>query len=163
MARPLVALLFFGTLPLVHSSTGLVSHPRRMYLIFIVLTSVIKGHFGAWGYFNTDGFGLNEQFQWCKDMDMLPVLAVPDGHYTDDEVVEPQDLQPWIQSAIDEIHYFIVSFFCLKLRSLYCSKVVNSSTIGPRLYCIWCPPCLSWLPGAMASSLRRNWERGQFV
>jgi len=65
------------------------------------------GHEGAWGYFNTDGFGLNEQFQWCKDMDMLPVLAIPDGHYIDGEVVEPQDLQPWIQSAIDEVHYFV--------------------------------------------------------
>lgn len=28
------------------------------------------GHAGAWGYYNTDGFGLNELFTWCQDLKM---------------------------------------------------------------------------------------------
>jgi len=66
------------------------------------------GHMGAWGYYDTDGLGLNEYFQWAKDLNMEPVLAVADGHYIDFEVVPcGAPLQPWIQSAIDEIHYVI--------------------------------------------------------
>lgn len=36
---------------------------------------------------------------------MEPILAVPDGHYIDFEVVPEDQIQAWVQDALDEVEY----------------------------------------------------------
>lgn len=63
------------------------------------------GHAGAWGYYNTDGLGLDEYFHWCIDLDMEPVLGVFTGHSLDGEVVSEEDFQPWVDDVLNELEY----------------------------------------------------------
>jgi alpha-N-arabinofuranosidase len=64
------------------------------------------GHPSPWHYWSTDGFGLLEFFEWCEDLHMKPVLAVYAGYALLHEHVPPgPDLEPYVQSAIDEIEY----------------------------------------------------------
>ncbi|HEX4066562.1 MAG TPA: alpha-L-arabinofuranosidase C-terminal domain-containing protein [Acidobacteriaceae bacterium] len=64
------------------------------------------GHPSPWKYWSTDGFGLLEFFEWCEDLHMKPVLAVYAGYSLEHEHVNPgTDLEPYVQSALDEIEY----------------------------------------------------------
>ncbi len=64
------------------------------------------GHASPWGYWSTDGFGLLEFLEWCEDLHMQPVLAVYAGYSLRGEHVTPgPDLEPYVQSALDEIEY----------------------------------------------------------
>lgn len=64
------------------------------------------GHNGPWGYRSTDGLGLLEFLKWCEDMHARPVLAVYAGYSLNGEHVNPEaDLEPFVQSALDEIEY----------------------------------------------------------
>lgn len=65
------------------------------------------GHFDdAWGYFSSDGLGLLEYLEWCKDLHMAPVLAVYAGYSLGGEHVDPgPKLRPYVQDALDEIQY----------------------------------------------------------
>ncbi len=64
------------------------------------------GHPSPWHYWSTDGFGLLEFFEWCEDLHMKPVLAVYAGYSLAHEHVTPgPDLEPYVQSALDEIEY----------------------------------------------------------
>jgi alpha-N-arabinofuranosidase len=64
------------------------------------------GHESPWGYWSTDGLGLLEYLEWCEDLHMEPLLAVFAGYTLNHEHVEPgPDLQPCVQSALDEIEY----------------------------------------------------------
>jgi alpha-L-arabinofuranosidase len=64
------------------------------------------GHWGPWGYRSTDGMGLLEFLRWCQEMDAQPVLAVYAGYSLDSQHVNPgPDLEPYVQSALDEIEY----------------------------------------------------------
>ena len=64
------------------------------------------GHPSPWSYWSTDGFGLLEFFDWCEDLHMQPVLAVYAGYSLAQEHVNPgPDLDPYVQSALDEIEY----------------------------------------------------------
>lgn len=64
------------------------------------------GHPSPWRYWSTDGFGLLEFFEWCEDLHMHPVLAVYAGYSLMHEHVSPgPDLEPYVQSALDEIEY----------------------------------------------------------
>jgi alpha-L-arabinofuranosidase len=59
----------------------------------------------AWGYWSTDGMGLLEYLEWCEQLGAKPMLAVFAG-YTLNHTVVPQDqLQPYVQDALDEIQY----------------------------------------------------------
>jgi len=64
------------------------------------------GHPSPWSYWSTDGFGLLEFLEWCEDLHMQPVLAVYAGYSLHGEHVAPgADLEPYVQSALDEIEY----------------------------------------------------------
>src|SRR5579863_7514759 len=64
------------------------------------------GHQGPWGYRSTDGMGLLEFLRWCEDMGAEPVLAVYAGYSLRGEHVNPgDDLEPFVQDALDEIEY----------------------------------------------------------
>lgn len=64
------------------------------------------GHPSPWNYWSTDGFGLLEFLEWCEDLKMQPVLAVYAGYSLRKEHVNPgPDLEPYVQSALDEIEY----------------------------------------------------------
>ena len=66
------------------------------------------GHRSPWGYRSTDGMGLLEFLQWSEDMKAKPLLAVYAGYALNGEYTKPgPDLQPVVQSALDEIEYVI--------------------------------------------------------
>lgn len=64
------------------------------------------GHPSPWNYWSTDGLGLLEFFEWCKDLHMRSVLAVYAGYSLQHEHINPgPDLEPYVQSALEEIEY----------------------------------------------------------
>ncbi|HVU26515.1 MAG TPA: alpha-L-arabinofuranosidase C-terminal domain-containing protein [Verrucomicrobiae bacterium] len=66
------------------------------------------GHSSPWSYRSTDGLGFLEFLEWCEDMKAQPVLAVYAGYSLKGMHVDPgPDLQPYVQSALDEIEYVI--------------------------------------------------------
>jgi len=62
---------------------------------------------GTWGYTNTDGLGLIEYMLWAQDIGMEPILAIWDGLYLNDTIVSEADLQPYVQSALDELEFLM--------------------------------------------------------
>lgn len=63
-------------------------------------------HPSPWRYQSSDGMGLLEFLEWCEDLHMSPVLAVYAGYSLRGEHVNPgPDLEPYIQSALEEIEY----------------------------------------------------------
>jgi alpha-L-arabinofuranosidase len=66
------------------------------------------GHFNsAWGYWSQDGMGLLEYLELAEQLHASPVLAVWAGYTLTGTVVPQSQLQPYVQSALDEIQYAI--------------------------------------------------------
>lgn len=65
------------------------------------------GYPGTWGYQNTDGLGLIEYMLWAKDLNMEPVLAIWSGHYLNGDSLTKKALQPYVQSALDELEFLM--------------------------------------------------------
>lgn len=65
------------------------------------------GRFGTWTYINTDGLGLAEYLNWCQDLDAEPILAIYDGHSLDNTSVAENNIQPWIDDAMNELEYVL--------------------------------------------------------
>lgn len=63
------------------------------------------GRAGTWRYQNTDGQGLIEYLNWCKDLGIEPFLAVWGGLYLDGTVVSAAALQPYVQDALNELEF----------------------------------------------------------
>ncbi|MGC9199988.1 MAG: alpha-L-arabinofuranosidase C-terminal domain-containing protein [Acidobacteriaceae bacterium] len=64
------------------------------------------GHQGPWGYWSTDQFGLLEFLDWTQDLHIEPILAVYAGYSLKGDHVTPgKDLEPYVQSALDEVEY----------------------------------------------------------
>jgi alpha-N-arabinofuranosidase len=64
------------------------------------------GHPGCWGYRSSDGLGLLEFLEWAEDLGAEPVLAIYAGYSLGGNFVRPgPDLQPYVDSALDEIEY----------------------------------------------------------
>lgn len=64
------------------------------------------GHQAPWTYWSTDGMGLLEFLEWCEDLHIEPLLAVYAGYSLRGMHVNPgADLQPYVQSALDEVEY----------------------------------------------------------
>ncbi|KRF42176.1 LamG-like jellyroll fold domain-containing protein [Paenibacillus sp. Soil787] len=59
----------------------------------------------AWGYRSTDGLGLLEYLEWCKDLNVVPVLGVYAGYSLNGSYVPAEQLGPYVQDALDEIEY----------------------------------------------------------
>ena len=66
------------------------------------------GHFNsAWGYWSQDGMGLLEYLELAEELHASPVLAVWAGYTLTGTVVPQSQLEPYVQSALDEIQYAI--------------------------------------------------------
>lgn len=65
------------------------------------------GRQGDWGYVNTDGLGLLEYLTWCEDLGMEPIMAVWAGFALGGTSVAQNQLNPYIQQAIDQINFVI--------------------------------------------------------
>ena len=65
------------------------------------------GYSGTWTYFNTDGLGLLEYMLWAKDLGMEPVLAVWSGLYLNETHVSKNEIEPYVQSALDELEFLM--------------------------------------------------------
>jgi alpha-L-arabinofuranosidase len=63
------------------------------------------GHPSPWFYWSTDGLGLLEFLEWCEDLKVEPVLAVYAGYALGGSHVTGKDLEPYVQSALDEVEY----------------------------------------------------------
>jgi alpha-N-arabinofuranosidase len=64
------------------------------------------GHQAPWTYWSSDGLGLLEFLEWCEDLKIEPVLAVYAGYaLRGDHITPGKDLEPFVQSAIDEVEY----------------------------------------------------------
>jgi len=69
------------------------------------------GHLNdAWGYWSTDGYGLDEFFLQCSDMGMEPIYGINAGlmlGYNGDpnNTVPMNEMGPWVQDALDLIEY----------------------------------------------------------
>jgi alpha-L-arabinofuranosidase len=59
----------------------------------------------AWGYWSTDGMGLLEYLEWCEQLGAKPLLAVYAGYSLNGSRVPQDQLQPYVQDALDEIQY----------------------------------------------------------
>ncbi|PBK98458.1 arabinofuranosidase [Armillaria gallica] len=67
------------------------------------------GRSGDWGYINTDGLGLLEYLLWCEDLEMEPIMAVWAGYGLGGQSIAEDDLEPYIQSAIDQALFIYIA------------------------------------------------------
>lgn len=65
------------------------------------------GRQGDWSYPNTDALGLVEFFLWCHDMNLTPILALWSGLTLGGGAIEPADIGPYVQDALDELEYLM--------------------------------------------------------
>ena len=69
------------------------------------------GHWCPWGYWSTDGFGLDEYLQFCADAGMEPLyglycgLSLAYGANTTNVVVPLSQMGPYVQDALDLVQY----------------------------------------------------------
>lgn len=74
-------------------------------------TSLRPGHLNdAWGYWSTDGFGLQEYLQFCQDIGMAPLYGINAGlslgyNGSANNTVPLSEMGPWVQDAVDLIQY----------------------------------------------------------
>jgi alpha-L-arabinofuranosidase len=61
----------------------------------------------AWGYWSQDGMGLLEYLEMAEELGAQPILAVFAGYTLNGTVVPQNQLEPYVQSALDEIQYAI--------------------------------------------------------
>jgi alpha-L-arabinofuranosidase len=61
----------------------------------------------AWGYWSQDGMGLLEYLEMAEELGAQPILAVFAGYTLNGSVVPQDQLEPYVQSALDEIQYAI--------------------------------------------------------
>ena len=64
----------------------------------------------AWGYWSTDGYGVDEMFRECEDMGMTPLYAINAGlalgfNGNTNNTVPLNQMGPWVQDALDLIQY----------------------------------------------------------
>ncbi|KAH7097271.1 glycoside hydrolase [Auriculariales sp. MPI-PUGE-AT-0066] len=65
------------------------------------------GRLGDWSYINTDGLGLMEYLQWAEDLDATVILGVYAGYSLNGASVPQDELQPYIQEVLDELHFLL--------------------------------------------------------
>ena len=74
-------------------------------------TALRPGHLNdSWGYWSTDGYGLDEFFRQCEDMGMAPLYGINAGlmlgyNGSTNNTVPISDMGPWVQDALDLIQY----------------------------------------------------------
>ena len=66
------------------------------------------GHFNsAWGYWSTDGMGLDEYLQMAEEVGASPILAVYAGYTLDGSSDTGTTLANDVTDAVDELHYVL--------------------------------------------------------
>jgi alpha-L-arabinofuranosidase len=66
------------------------------------------GHFNsAWGYWSQDGMGLLEYLEMSEEVGARPLLAVWGGYTLNGTLVPQDQLAPYVQDAVNEIHYAV--------------------------------------------------------
>ena len=65
------------------------------------------GYPGTWGYEQTNGLGLIEYLEWSNELGTEPVFAVWSGLWLDGTVVPEDELQPYVQLALDELEFLM--------------------------------------------------------
>ncbi|OAL46954.1 glycoside hydrolase, partial [Pyrenochaeta sp. DS3sAY3a] len=63
------------------------------------------GFQGVWGYQQTHGLGIMEYLEWAEDMNLQVVLGVWAGLALNGDVTPKEDLQPFIDDALNEIEF----------------------------------------------------------
>lgn len=63
------------------------------------------GYPGTWGYEQTNGLGLMEYSLWAEDLGMEFILGVWAGLWLNGTTVPKDELQPYIDSALDELEF----------------------------------------------------------
>ncbi|KAK1967177.1 alpha-L-arabinofuranosidase [Colletotrichum eremochloae] len=63
------------------------------------------GFQGVWGYQQTHGLGLVEYLEWAQDMGLDVVIGVWAGLSLNGDVTAKEDLQPFIDDALDQIEF----------------------------------------------------------
>ncbi|KAF2020350.1 glycoside hydrolase family 51 protein [Aaosphaeria arxii CBS 175.79] len=63
------------------------------------------GFQGVWGYQQTHGLGIMEYLEWAEDMDLQIVVGVWAGLALNGDVTPEEDLQPYIEDALNEIEF----------------------------------------------------------
>jgi alpha-L-arabinofuranosidase len=64
----------------------------------------------SWGYWSTDGFGLDEYLQFCQDLGMQPLYGINCGlalgwNGNTNNTVPLNEMGPWVQDAVDLVEY----------------------------------------------------------
>ncbi|KAK4498903.1 hypothetical protein PRZ48_009413 [Zasmidium cellare] len=62
---------------------------------------------GVWNYQQTNGLGLVEYLEWAEDMDLQIVVAVWAGLALNGDVTPEDELQPFIEDALNEIEFIV--------------------------------------------------------
>jgi alpha-L-arabinofuranosidase len=62
------------------------------------------GGWNIWGYRTTNGLGFYEYLQMCEDLKAEPLFVINCG-ISETDMVDPKDLGPWIQDAVDCVDY----------------------------------------------------------
>ena len=74
-------------------------------------TALRPGHLNdSWGYWSTDGFGLQEYLQFCEDLGMVPLYGINCGlmlgwNGNSNNTIPLNQMGPWVQDALDLIQY----------------------------------------------------------
>ncbi|KAG9252711.1 glycoside hydrolase superfamily [Emericellopsis atlantica] len=63
------------------------------------------GKLSTWGDIETQGFGLLEQMTMARDMNLTVVLGIYGGLSLNGDVVPEDELQPYVDSAMDELEF----------------------------------------------------------
>ncbi|KAH8650136.1 alpha-L-arabinofuranosidase [Xylariales sp. PMI_506] len=67
------------------------------------------GFSGVWGYPQTNGLGLLEYLEFAEDMGLEIVVAVWDGLSLNGDITPEDELQPFIDDALNEIEFIVGS------------------------------------------------------
>ncbi len=62
------------------------------------------GHWNIWGYRSSDGLGFHEYLQMCEDLRAVPLYVANCG-MAERDFVPLNQLQPWVEEALDAIEY----------------------------------------------------------
>lgn len=63
------------------------------------------GRKGTWAGWDTDGYGLHEMFDLFEKQGSSPILGLFAGYTLDTKSVPQDQLQPYIDSAVNQLHY----------------------------------------------------------
>lgn len=63
------------------------------------------GRPSVWAGYDTDGYGLHESLDLFEKIGSEPIIGLYAGYSLDKKSVSQANLQPYVQSAIDQLHY----------------------------------------------------------